>query len=101
MKVKVHVQGVKGSVGIQSGEDADVLLHGVLEIDGVLIEEVGRIELVMGGGAMAEVKAVMQPGSFEIVTHTTESWPELLRQINDAKRDRDGTGRLSVVEPTG
>lgn len=94
MRVKVHVQGIKGSGPIKKGEEPAVLFHGVLEVDGVLIEEVGTIEVFIGGGEFTTVKPHLIPGSFEVVTHDDESWPRLINQINEARDVRDGAGRL-------
>lgn len=101
MKVKVHVQGLKGSGIVKPGEEPAVLFNGVLEVDGMLLEECGEIEVSFGGGEMMSVKAYLTPGSFEVVTHTQESWPELLAQINATRNAQvdTGSGRtLAVVE---
>jgi hypothetical protein len=100
MKVKVHVQGIKGSGLIESpGEDPSVLFNGVLEVDGHLIEECGGVEVSFGGGEMMSVKAYLTPGSFEVVTHTRESWPELLAKIDASRNEQaeTGTGRVLAL----
>lgn len=94
MNIKVHVQGIKGSGMIEEGEQAAVLFNGVLEVDGVLIEEATDIEVVFSGGKMTAVKARLLPGAFEVVTHTKESWPELLRSLDEIRTARSGTDRL-------
>lgn len=61
------------------------MLHGVLEVDGVMLPEVGRIEIVAGGGAILEVRAEMTPGSFELVQHDSETWEALRAQVREAR----------------
>jgi hypothetical protein len=84
MRVKVHVQGIKGSGLMRKGEEASALFRGVLEIDGHFLEEVGEIEVSFSGDNFAIVKPHMIPGSFEVVTHTDESWPELVNKARSS-----------------
>lgn len=99
MRVKVHVQGIKGSHTAKAGEEPNVLFHGILEVDGVMIEEVGTIEVLFGGGEIATVKPHLMPGCFEVVSHTDESWPELIKSIDEQREARTGTGRAVNPEP--
>jgi len=94
MRIKVHVQGITGSRSVKPGEDANVLLHGILEVDGSLIEEVGKIEVVFGGGELTTVKPHLMPGAFEVVVHTDESWPELLESIKKQQTAYAGSGKV-------
>lgn len=93
MRVKVHVEGLKGSGVIEKGEEPSALLNGVLEVDGVLIEEVGTIEVIFAGGDFVTVKPHLMPGAFEVVTHDRESWPRLIQEIDEA-RAMSGASRL-------
>jgi hypothetical protein len=99
MRIKVHVEGIKGSSRIKDGEESTALFNGVLEIDGHLVDEVSEIEVVFKGGDFASVRPSLIPGSFEVVTHTDESWPELRKQIDDERQARAGTGRLVAETP--
>lgn len=101
MRIKVHVQGIKGSGLVKEGDEASALFQGVLEVDGVLIEEVAAIEAVFSGGDFAAVKAELIPGSFEVVTHTDESWPQLLQRIDEKNEARAGSGRLVAKVESG
>lgn len=92
MRIRVHVEGIKGSRRVRKDEEPSILFNGVLEVDGVLIEEVSAIETIFAGGDFATVKAHLIPGAFEVVTHTDESWPELLRQVEEQKEFRSGSG---------
>lgn len=96
MRVKVHVEGIKGSGLIKKGEEASALFRGVLEVDGVLMEEVGTIEAIFSGDDFLTVKPHLLPGSFEVVTHTDETWPELLRALDERREIRTSTGRIMV-----
>lgn len=96
MRVRIHVQGWSGSRSIKKGEEPDALLRGVLEVDGHRIEEAIRCEVTFSG-EFVTVKAHLLPGSFEVVTHDDESWPALMLEIDEARRERRqavaGTGR--------
>ncbi len=94
MRIKVHVQGIKGSGSIKEGEEASALFQGVLEVDGILIEEISGVEAVFSGREFARVSAHLIPGAFEVVTHTNESWPELLKRVEDERTARSGADRL-------
>lgn len=95
MRVKVHVEGIKGSGGIKEGEEPAALFYGLLEVNGVMIEEVTKIEVVFSGSDFAVVKPHLVPGSFEVVTHTKESWAELIQQLTE---QRDGAHKLIAVK---
>ena len=97
MRVKVHVQGIKGSGLIKRGEEPAALFRGVLEVDGHLIEEVSEIEVVFSGDNFASVRPHLTPGAFEVVTHTDESWPELLNSLDEQRNLYAGSGRLIVA----
>jgi hypothetical protein len=94
VRVKIHVRGLKGDGPVKEGEEPSALYNGLLEVDGHLIEEVTTIEVLFGGGDIATVKPHLIPGSFEVVTHTDESWPELLNLIHEQKSAYGGTGRI-------
>jgi hypothetical protein len=95
MRIKVHVEGIKGSARADEGQEPSALFNGVLEVDGHLIEEVTRIEAVFVGGDFTTVKPHLIPGSFEVVAHTKESWPELLKALEEQKKKvQAGTNRL-------
>jgi len=96
MRIKVHVMGVAGSRTARPGEEARALLHGILEVDGSLIEEVGKIEVTFGGSEIATVKPHLMPGSFEVVSHTDESWPELLASVKKQQAAYVGSGEIHV-----
>ena len=96
MRIKVHVKGIKGSGLIKEGEEASVMFAGVLEIDGKLIEEVSDIEVLFSGDSFATVKPHLIPGSFEVVTHTDESWPELINSVDEQRDVRAGSGHVLV-----
>lgn len=98
MRIKVHVQGIKGSGSIKKGEEPNVLFNGILEIDGHLFDEVASIEVVFKGGEIATVKPHLMPGSFEVVTHTDESWPELIRRLTEVRNLQYGDGRSVFSE---
>ena len=96
MKIKVHVKGIKGSGLIKDGEDASVMFGAVLEVNGQLIEEISSVE-VKFEESFTKVMPVLMPGSFEVVTHTETSWPELLQQVEEQREPhvaRDAMGRL-------
>lgn len=98
MRVKVHVQGLKGSGMIEKDEEASIMFNGVLEVDGHLMDEVSEIEASFKGGEIAKVKPHLFPGSFEVVTHDKESWPELIQQLQEQQRIYSGSGRLIVTK---
>lgn len=96
MRVKVHVQGFKGSGMIEKGDEATVMFNGILEVDGHLMDEVSEIEASFKGGEIAKVKPHLFPGSFEVVTHDKESWPELINNLQEQQRVYFGSGKLLV-----
>lgn len=98
MRIKVHVEGIKSTSAAKEGEEPSALLHGVLEVDGHLIEEVGEIEALFRGGELVSVRPRLFPGSFEVVSHTDESWPRLLQRIDGQNEARAGTGKLIAVK---
>ena len=94
MRIRVHVTGIKGSGAIKKGEEAAALYRGVLEVDGHMLEEAGTIEVTFSGDGFVEVKPILIPGSFEVVTHDNESWPRLIQELDEAREARAGSGRL-------
>jgi hypothetical protein len=100
MRVKVHVEGIRGSSTIEEGEEAQVLFNGVLEVDGTLIDEVTTIEVVFSGGEFTTVKPHLIPGSFEVVTHTGKTWKELLDALQEKRKIHTGTGQV-LADPNG
>jgi hypothetical protein len=98
MRIRVHVQGIKGSGLMHEGEEASVLFRGVLEVDGSLIEEVSEIEVSFSNDRAATVKPHLMPGSFEVITHTDESWPELMNSVDEQREVRAGSGRILALE---
>lgn len=98
MRVKVHVQGIKGSGMIEKGDEASVMFNGILEVDGHLIDEVTEVEASFKGGEFATIKPHLIPGTFEVITHDKESWPELLRNLEEQRDLYSGSGRLIVAK---
>ena len=96
MRIKVHVQGIKGSGTVKKDEEPSVLLHGILEVGGHLMDEVEKIEVVFSGGDFVTVKPHLMPGSFEVVTHTDESWPELIQSLQEQHNIYSGSGKVIV-----
>ena len=101
MRVKVHVEGIKGSGEIKEGEEPSALFYGILEVDGTMIDEVTQIEAVFSGRQFAVVKPHLVPGAFEVVTHTQESWTELIQKIQAERVVRDGAHRTIAVKGDG
>ena len=101
MRVRVHVEGLLGSRAYREGEEPSALFNGVLEVDGHMIDEVGKIEAVFGGGQFTTVIPHLLPGMFEVVTHTGESWKSLVDDLDRERKKRAwaGTGRLMTEEP--
>jgi hypothetical protein len=93
MDVKVHVQGIKGSSVAEPGEKPSALFGAILEVDGHIIEMIHRVEVVFEEGFM-DVRAHLIPGTFEVIPHDKDSWPALLRALEEERTMRDGTGRL-------
>lgn len=93
MKIKVHVQGIKGNGLMKEGDEANALFGGVLEIDGLMIEEIMEIRTRAHEGFF-EVTPVLAPGSFEVVTHNKESWPSLLQKLDEQRSLRTMNGQL-------
>lgn len=93
MEVKVHVQGIKGSGLMEPGEKPSALFGAILEVDGQIIEMIHRVEVVFEEGFM-DVRAHLIPGTFEVVTHDKDSWPAMLRALEDGRTARDAQGRL-------
>jgi hypothetical protein len=92
MDVKVHVLGFRGDAAVQEGEEPTALLHGVLEIDGHLLSDVGKIEVIFRGGEFAVVKPHVLASAFEVVRHTRESWDELSERIDGASTQETDPG---------
>lgn len=93
MDVKVHVQGIKGSGLVEPGEKAGAMFGAILEVDGQVIEMIHRVEVVFEEG-FVDVRAHLIPGSFEVVTHDKDSWPAMLRALEEGRTARDAQGRL-------
>lgn len=93
MDVKVHVQGIKGSGLVEEGEKPSALFGAILEVDGQIIEMIHRVEVVFEEGFM-DVRAHLIPGTFEVVTHDKDSWPAMLRALQEGRTARDAQGRL-------
>lgn len=93
MRIKLHVKGIKGSGIIKEGEVPSVMFGGLLEIDGQFLPESIEIRTRAHEGFF-EVVPVLAPGSFEVVTHTDESWPGLLRRLDEQKILRDLNGQV-------
>lgn len=93
MNIKLHVQGIKGSGLIDEGDDASILFGGTLEIDGHLIEEVIEVRTRSRNGFF-EVTPILVPGSFEVVVHTKQSWPELNRKLDEQRSAHTMNGQV-------
>lgn len=93
MRVKVHVQGIRESSLKEPGEQASALFGAILEVDGQIIEMVHRVEVVFEEG-FVDVRAHLIPGSFEVVSHDKDSWPAMLRALEEGRTARDAQGRL-------
>lgn len=93
MDVKVHVQGIKGSSLVEEGENPSALFGAILEIDGQVVEMVHKVEVVFSEG-FVDIRAHLIPGTFEVVTHTKDSWPAMLRALEEGRTARDAQGRL-------
>jgi hypothetical protein len=98
LRIKLHIQGIKGSGPIKQedvdkGEVAGALFGGLLEIDGQIIDQSIEVRYRSHEGFF-EVVPVLAPGSFEVVTHTKESWPELLKELERQERVRNMNGQL-------
>jgi len=96
LKIKVHTKGITGSSITKAGEEPGVLFGAVLEVDGHLIEEAFKVEVTFEEG-ICVVTPRLYPGSFEVVSHTDESWPELLARIQSERAERaarTGMGRF-------
>lgn len=97
MRVRVHTKGIKGSGMIEEGEHADVMFASVLEIDGHVIDRTQKIE-VTSGEDFTYVKVILIPGELDYISHTAETWKELLDK-GEAQREaymgvRNSEGRL-------
>lgn len=93
MNIKLHVQGIKGSGLMEEGEEASILFGGLLEVNGQLMEEAIEVRTRAREGFF-EVTPVLVPGSFEVVVHTKETWPELNRRIEEQQSVRTMSGQL-------
>lgn len=94
MRVKIHVKGIKGDGAISPGEEPTALFHGVLEVDGHLLEEVGEIEVSFSGDGFVQVTPHLIPGFFEVVVHDKDAWNLLLNRCDQERRVETGTSRL-------
>lgn len=93
MRVVLHVQGIAADHVAHEGEETTALMHGLLEVDGYLLDEAGKVEVTFEGGSFLTVKPLLLPGSFEVISHTEESWPELVKRIDEQRVAVTGTGR--------
>lgn len=96
MRIKVHTKGIKGSGMVKEGEEPAVLFGAVLEVDGILIEEAFKVQVTFDEGFVT-VTPHLYPGTFEVVSHTDETWPELLKKIEADRAERaarTGMGQL-------
>lgn len=100
MRIKIHTKGIKGSGMVEKGEEPSALFGAVLEVDGILIEEAFKVEVTFEEG-FVKVTPHLYPGSFEVVPHTKESWPELLDQMEKDRAERaarTGMGMLIAAD---
>ena len=91
MRVKIHTKGIRGSSIVEEGDEPSVMFGAVLEIDGKILEQADRVEVLFEDG-FAIVTARMIPASIEIVSHTQESWPGVEDAIDEARTARTGMG---------
>ena len=80
-------------VFMEEGEEASILFGGLLEVNGQLMEEAIEVRTRAREGFF-EVTPVLVPGSFEVVVHTKETWPELNRRIEEQQSVRTMSGQL-------
>lgn len=95
MNIKLHTKGISGSQMIEPGEAPAALFGVVLEVNGVLIEEAYKVELVFEEG-FAMVRPYFTPGTVEVVHHDKESWEEFFQRMESERAERtarDGLGR--------
>lgn len=110
LEIKLHIQGIKGSGPIKQedldrGESAGALFGGLLEIDGKLIDQTIEVRYRSHEGFF-EVVPVLAPGSFEVVTHSRESWADVLNELEHQEKVRNMNGQLiarnlKAVDPDG
>lgn len=82
MNMKIHTKGIKGSGMIKEGENPSVMFSAILEIDGVLIDEVTRVRVLHGADEITTVMVRMFPGTLDTIAHTDTSWKELIERLD-------------------
>lgn len=94
--VKIHVKGIAGSSLVEKGDVPAAMFGAVLEVDGHIIDTAFKVEVTFEEG-FVQVTPHFYPGTFTIVSHDKESWPEFAarmdREYNEKKTARDGLGR--------
>lgn len=96
--VKIHVKGIAGSRIVKKDEVPAVLFGAALEVDGHIIETAFKVEVTFEDG-FVQVTPHFYPGTFTVVSHDEESWPEFVArmdsEINERKKTaRTGNGQL-------
>jgi hypothetical protein len=96
MEVKIHTVGISGSRKTQSHEKPDIQFHGVLEIDGLLIDHVSSIRVLSTGGEFTSVMVRLTPSTIEHVNHTDDSWEQLCTLL---RARQNGSEWLLTMKP--
>lgn len=94
--VKIHVKGIAGSTLVEKDGVPAAMFGAVLEVDGHIIHTAFKVEVTFEEG-FVQVTPHFYPGTFTVVSHDKESWPEFAaridREYNAKKTARDGLGR--------
>lgn len=96
MNVKIHTKAITGSRMAKEGEEPAALFGFLLEVDGHLIEEAYKSELVFEEGFVT-LKTHLYPGTFEILPHTEETWAQIQRRLDEARAEQKARTGLGLV----
>ncbi len=102
LRIKVHTKGITGSSITPRGGEPAALFGAVLEVDGHLIEEAFKVEVTFEEG-FCVVTPRFYPGSFTVVSHDEDSWPELLMELEEQRAERTartGMGQAIAKDKT-
>lgn len=95
--VKIHVKGIAGSSLVEKDGVPAAMFGAVLEVDGHIIETAFKVEVTFEEG-FVQVTPHFYPGTFTVVSHDKESWPEFAarmdREYNEKRVARTGNGQL-------